>query len=63
MNRSKLPNLTETNQCLINDNHKVFIFHLSNYISPFVPKPHAEMSKKLALLLSCFMTVSPMILS
>ena len=63
MKRSKLTNLTEKNQCLINDNHKVFIFPLSNYISPCVTKLHAEMSQKLTLLLSCYMTVSPMTLT
>ena len=36
LRRSKLPNLTERNQCLISDSHKVTVFHLPNSISPLV---------------------------
>ena len=43
LRRSKLPNLTEKNQYLIYDNHKVIIFNLLNYISPLIPKLHGKM--------------------
>ena len=44
-------------------NHKVIIFHLLNYTWPLIQKLHGKMKQKLAILFSCYMTVSRMILT
>ena len=41
-------------------NVKVIIFHLLNYTWPLIPKLQSKMKQKLAILFSCYMTVSHM---
>ena len=45
---------------MIYDNHKVIIFNLLNSIWPLIPKLQGKTKQRLAILFSCYMTVSHM---